>query len=194
MKVIRNSIYSTYHAMKQRCYNKKNPAYKYYGGRGISVCKRWLFSYEKFCLDMGKKPSPKHTLERINVNGNYCPKNCKWVLHEDQQRNTTKNIRISIGGETKCLSEWARHFGINRHCVQSRLRKGMDALSAVTTPSDKDRYKPKPIMLRCNGKLKTLSEWSKISGLSKSTIWTRVFKKGMSHDAAILTKRTRPKK
>lgn len=84
-------IYAVWEAMVQRCCNPKCKAYKNYGGRGISICKEWRESFLNFYNDMGERPSSKHTLERINVNGNYEPSNCKWATWKEQSLN--KRIR-----------------------------------------------------------------------------------------------------
>lgn len=74
-------------AMKQRCYYKGYRRYDRYGGRGIKVCDSWLESFENFYNDMGPKPSPKHSLDRIDTNGNYCPENCRWADQKTQTQN-----------------------------------------------------------------------------------------------------------
>jgi hypothetical protein len=76
--------------MIQRCYNPKHKIYKYYGGRGISVCARWLKSFANFYLDMGNKPTKKHSIDRIENDGNYTPKNCRWATAKVQARNKRK--------------------------------------------------------------------------------------------------------
>lgn len=81
-----------YRGMKYRCLNKQSPAYKDYGGRNIKICDRWLESFENFLEDMGNRPTPKHSIERINVNGNYEPSNCKWIEKRLQSRNTRTNV------------------------------------------------------------------------------------------------------
>jgi hypothetical protein len=73
--------------IRRRCYNTKDKSYKDYGKRGIRVCARWLHSFENFLTDMGRKPSPKHSIERINNDGNYTPKNCCWELRVKQNNN-----------------------------------------------------------------------------------------------------------
>jgi hypothetical protein len=72
--------------MRQRCFDWDNQAYKNYGGRGITICERWD-DFAKFLEDMGRRPTPKHTIERINNDGNYEPSNCKWIPSSEQSKN-----------------------------------------------------------------------------------------------------------
>jgi hypothetical protein len=87
-----SSEYITWKSMKIRCYNPDSDRYDIYGGRGIVICDRWLNSFENFYEDMGLKPSEEHSIDRINVNGNYDPNNCRWATDEEQiiNRRTTK--------------------------------------------------------------------------------------------------------
>lgn len=83
----RTPEYRAFIAMRQRCLNSKHDLYIDYGARGIAICARWLESYENFLTDMGRRPSPKHSLDRINNNGNYKPSNCRWATHVEQNNN-----------------------------------------------------------------------------------------------------------
>jgi hypothetical protein len=84
------SEYRVWHDMKRRCYNVKTVSYRYYGGRGIRVCDRWLYSFKNFLEDMGYKPGPEYSLDRRNNDGNYEPKNCRWATRKVQMNNTRR--------------------------------------------------------------------------------------------------------
>lgn len=86
----RSSEYRTWASMIQRCTNAKRSNFPHYGGRGIQVCKRWKISFKAFLKDMGRKPSPHHTLDRKDVNGNYTPSNCRWATLSEQNSNKRK--------------------------------------------------------------------------------------------------------
>lgn len=80
--------------MRNRCFNPKNKVFKHYGGRGISVCDRWRDSYAAFLQDMGRKPSPKHSIDRIDNDGNYEPGNCRWATAKEQNNNQRPRKRV----------------------------------------------------------------------------------------------------
>lgn len=109
----RTSEYSIWSKMKSRCYDTEDPGYKNYGGRGISMCDRWLNSFEAFYEDMYPRTSLNHTLDRINFDGNYEPTNCRWATRLEQANNTRRNIMIEYNGQTMSLSEWCRTLGLN---------------------------------------------------------------------------------
>jgi hypothetical protein len=111
------------HHMKGRCYNKNDQRYKTYGARGIKVCKRWLHSFENFLSDMGRRPSPDHSLDRKNNNRDYKPSNCRWSTDEAQSRNKTNNRWLRCNGKKMVLADWARYFGINHTTLIRHLQK-----------------------------------------------------------------------
>lgn len=96
-----------------RCTNRNNKSYKNYGGRKISVCNRWSESYENFLSDMGRAPSQKHTIDRINNDGNYEPGNCRWATRKEQANNRRSNKLISYNGKAKTLSQWCDDLGMH---------------------------------------------------------------------------------
>lgn len=110
--------------MKVRCYDKTHEHYHSYGGRGIKVCKRWM-KFSNFLDDVGLRPQKDWVLDRINNNGNYTPKNVRWVDRKTSLRNTRVNRRITINGVTKCGVEWAEQIGMDRHSVIDRYNKGI---------------------------------------------------------------------
>jgi len=129
--------YKTWTSIKIRCGWKKS---KYYGARGISVCDRWIKSFDAFYEDMGDKPSAKHTIDRIDVNGNYEPSNCKWATMKEQSVNRRNTKYITINGVKKCLMYWLTIYNVGEYLVRSRMRQGWDMNEELfTTP--KKTYK-----------------------------------------------------
>lgn len=130
--------------MNERCHNPKMDKYEYYGGRGIAVCERWA-SFENFLADMSERPSPQHTLDRINVDGNYEPGNCRWATKLEQMNNRQINHRVTFNGETHTLAEWSRIVGIPKGTLYARAEKGWTVEMTLTTPlRDWGPGRPKP--------------------------------------------------
>jgi len=122
--------YSSWAAMKTRCYNPKTIGWRIYGGRGIKVCSEWLNSYEQFLKDMGRKPNRKYSLDRINSDGDYSEGNCRWATRQEQN----SNRRTTYLFKGKNASEWARELGLTRQALINRLNKGFPYDLAVVTP------------------------------------------------------------
>jgi hypothetical protein len=116
--------YRTWAEIKQRCYNPKTRYFHLYGGRGIGMCVRWFDSFEEFLSDMGRKPSPKHSVDRINNDGDYEPANCRWATKMEQSHNSRKVRNLTYKGETMCQSAWARRLGISINALRNRLKRG----------------------------------------------------------------------
>jgi hypothetical protein len=114
--------YPIWFAMKDRCLCETDPAYDRYGGRGITVCDRWLNDFPAFCADMGERPAGL-TIERIDNNGNYEPGNCRWATMKEQSRNRRNNHMITHAGLTLCLAEWAERTAINYGTLRSRIAR-----------------------------------------------------------------------
>lgn len=129
---IKTRAYLSWAKMRERCLNSSCPAFPNYGGRGIKISKRWD-KFENFLKDMGERPSG-YSLERVDVNGNYSPENCKWIPRKEQNFNTRKSIRIHFRGETRCLSEWCRILNLRRGFVLKRLRLGWSFEDAIKRP------------------------------------------------------------
>lgn len=107
--------------MKQCCLNPNNHAYKYYGGRGITICDRWINNFELFIEDMGYRPDRSYSIERIDNNGNYCPENCKWILRSQQSRNRRNLKLITYNNKSLLLSEWCRELNLNYQMMRRRV-------------------------------------------------------------------------
>lgn len=117
--------YSTWRRIKQRCYDTGRGSFLHYGGRGISVCDRWLCSFENFFEDMGPRPGAGFSIERIDSNADYSPGNCKWATIAEQNRNKRSNVSIELQGRTQLAADWAREFGISQGCLRYRVAKGI---------------------------------------------------------------------
>jgi len=137
----RSVEYSTWCKMKDRCYNMGIKDYKWYGAVGITVCKRWLISFENFLKDMGKRPSDKHSIERRNSKKNYTPINCYWGTTKEQSRNQSRTIRVKYNGEKIPLITLCERLNRPTSLVRSRLRAGWDLQSALHLPIQKRNLK-----------------------------------------------------
>ncbi len=126
--------YRAWQQMRLRCTDPKHRAYANYGGRGITVCARWLDSVANFIADMGPKPSPRHELDRRDNDAGYSPDNCRWVTRATNDRNRRSNRLVTHNGETLALAEWCERFGKPRDTVKKRLDAGWPVARALTTP------------------------------------------------------------
>lgn len=132
----RTAEYNIWCSMKGRCYNPRVDRYSAYGGRGIRVCDRWRDSFENFLADIGPRPTPKHSIDRIDVDGNYEPENCRWVTYDVQVVNTRRNRHITFRGETRTLSQWSAITGLKRETIARRLDfSGWTVEDALTAPT-----------------------------------------------------------
>jgi hypothetical protein len=109
--------------MRRRCGSPTNPRFADYGGRGILVCERWA-DFSQFLADMGHAPSPNHSIDRIDNNGNYEPGNCRWATNHEQSRNTRRTRLLTIAGQTMCLKDWAARIGIGDRALSARIARG----------------------------------------------------------------------
>jgi hypothetical protein len=127
-----SSEYRTWQAMWSRCTNPNVPGYPNYGGRGIKVSKRWE-AFENFISDMGPRP-PGMRLGRLDIDGDYTPKNCRWMSLSESMNNRTDSTVLEYDGRQMSIADWARETGINPKTISARLRRGWtvaDSLSGV---------------------------------------------------------------
>lgn len=124
--------YTIWKGLNARCNDKSATSYHRYGARGIKVCKRWAGSFEAFIGDMGRRPTPRHSIERVDNDGDYSPENCEWALPAEQARNRRSSVLVRIGNETKCATDWALENGVNPKNAQRRIRRGWCPVRAVT--------------------------------------------------------------
>ena len=129
--------YRVWHNMKTRCATPSQTSYKHYGARGVKVCPEWEASFTAFYKDMGQKPNPKSTIDRIDVNGDYEPGNCRWVDISVQSLNRRNTKKMEYEGSYVPILTIAKKNGISNDCLYSRLKMGWDKIRAATEPPRK---------------------------------------------------------
>lgn len=128
-------IHKTWKHIKDRCLNSKCKSYPNYGGRGITMCERWMV-FENFLKDMGQPPSVKHSLDRKDNSKGYCKANCRWATNREQTNNARSNVRISFNGRTQNISQWADELGIKYATLYGRIKTFKWSIEkALTQPS-----------------------------------------------------------
>lgn len=163
--------------MVQRCENSSTTEFHRYGGRGIRVCERWRSSYQAFLLDVGRRPTSRHTIDRIDNDGNYEPGNVRWATREEQGRNTSTTRMISAFGETLCLSDWALKTGLKRETIAQRIDAGKSPEESVTTEvriAARHEFGGKPL---------TAEEISNHVGIPVNSLYRRIKRHGDAESA-----------
>lgn len=149
-------LHKVWNAMLERCENPNCKMFSIYGGRGISVCSEWhdFWQFVKWSDSVGGKPDG-FSLDRIDVNGNYCPENCRWANNETQQNNKTTNKYLTYKGETHTVAEWCRLLNLSRYAVQYRISHGWPVDDAFEIPLNhrKDEYKRVIVQKDNSGKI-----------------------------------------
>jgi hypothetical protein len=168
--------YRTWSHMLERCSNPNCRDYKDYGERGVIVCERWKGKqgFAAFLADVGRKPSAKHSIDRIDVNGNYEPANCRWATPTEQGRNKRDNRRITFKGKTKILTEWAETFGITAPQLSCRLARGWDMDKASSLVFQKKLLLDYSVF-EYNGEQRLLIDLVKQSGLGQKLVRKRLW-------------------
>lgn len=133
-------LYAIWSSMKLRCLNRNCKEYRLYGGRGISICEEWLndfYAFYTWAFQTGYEedaPRGQCTIDRIDVDGDYCPENCRWVTQIEQCNNRQKNRYVEVAGQCKTIAEWARVTGIPYRTIWDRLKSGWSPSQAVSQP------------------------------------------------------------
>ena len=126
--------YNVWGAMRERCNNPNNSRYSSYGGRGITVCEKWNNSFSNFLNDMGRRPSPKHSIDRIDNNLGYTPDNCRWAIPHKQMTNRRNSFHVNVDGKQIPLSDLAIQYNIPANTLRFRILKGWSLTEALTAP------------------------------------------------------------
>lgn len=129
----KHPLYKVWSNVKDRCNNPNNPYFHNYGGRGIRIHEAWMASFPAFLRDVGERPTPQHTLDRKDNNGNYEPGNVTWATKREQANNQRKNVMLTVNGKTQSLAEWARETGLAPSTLHYRKMKGMNDNDVVLT-------------------------------------------------------------
>lgn len=160
----KSAEYMTWNRMWSRCTNPIVDRYPLYGGRGIKVSKEWE-TFEPFYEDMGPKPSPKHSIGRIDNNGNYCKENCRWETAEEQQSNTSTNVFIEHNGLLLTVSQWSRRIGVPATTLHQRQHAGMP----IERILEKESLTKRAITV--DGVTKLTVEWMQYAGIPISSFY-----------------------
>lgn len=175
-------LYRIWTDMKRRCYDESHSEYKNYGGRGIEICQEWKNSFEAFrnwATENGY--TDELTIDRIDVNGNYEPSNCRWATVKEQANNMRTNTKVTYKGETKTLAQWAESFGINYNTLITRLyQENLPFEEAVKKGNRLLR------MITYKGKTQSLSAWTRELGFKEYTLQNRL-RKGWTIEEAFTT-------
>lgn len=167
----KNRLYAVWNSMKQRCNNHKSQKYKIYGARGIKVCNEWNESYDSFrkwALDNGYKEGL--TLDRINVDGNYEPNNCRWVTYEVQNSNKSNNVWIEYKGEKHTATQWAKIYGYDVKVIYQKMeRNSISFLEALLSVGERRER-----LITYKGKTQNLRQWADELGVSYSCLINRL--------------------
>ena len=132
--------YTAWLNARARCHNPKSNRFPRYGARGIEMCPRWRNSFLAFLEDVGRKPTPEHTLERRDNNRGYEPGNCYWTTRKKQARNRSTSRFLTVNGRRQTMAAWAEEAGISISVIHSRLKRGWTEEDAVLRPKAGRRH------------------------------------------------------
>lgn len=165
-------LYGIWQGIKQRCFNPKNKNYHNYGGRGITICEQWkdnFVCFQQWALSSGYEDNL--TIDRIEVNGNYEPNNCRWLTRGEQQNNKRDTHRFNINGEILTIRDVSERYNIDLELIRHRISAGYTIEEILANET-----KNKPSIVTYKGETHHIKEWSKIIGISESTIYSRIYR------------------
>lgn len=133
---VQSPTFRSWRAMIKRCSNPNEDEFKHYGGRGIQICPQWLGAdgFTTFVADLGLRPSRAYSLERVDVNGDYTPLNCRWATRFEQGQNTRRSVRFAFNGKNQTLGMWSRETGLRYGVLFKRIQMGWPIEKVLTTP------------------------------------------------------------
>lgn len=175
--------YKIWHGMRQRCNNPSHYAYKDYGGRGITVCERWE-TFENFYEDMGTRPNPQSSLDRIDNNKGYSKDNCRWADSFTQNRNRRDQNLLTIDGVTKNVNTWAHENGISFTLIKIRMQRGMTGRDLIAPPGSLPRKPKGSHKHEWDGQKLTLRQIAEITGVPHKTLLSRL-SRGLNLEEAV---------
>jgi hypothetical protein len=123
--------YTAWDSMKKRCHSPSAGNFKHYGARGVAVCQEWRDSFEVFLAHIGPRPSPLHSVDRIDGTRGYEPGNVRWATKKVQQNNVRTNVRVDAHGMSMTIAEWADHLGASAGAMRMRIARGADPVSVI---------------------------------------------------------------
>lgn len=180
-------LYHTWIGMRRRCYNESDEAYPSYGGRGIKACEDWKNDFQSFAswayltgYDESKSRS-EQSIDRIDVNGNYEPSNCRWADCETQNYNRRDTRKIVIDGEEKTLKDIEKEYGVSMSTLRSRYKKYKSGEYTINDLTSKEKLcKPRKnnTFIEVDGITKRLCDWERETGIGRKTIMNR-YKRGI---------------
>lgn len=173
--------YRIYSGMLQRCLNQGAEAFRWYGARGVRVSEEWLGDggFERFLAHIGHRPSPEHSIDRIDNDGNYEPGNVRWATDREQLRNTSRNVWLEHNGRRMLATDWAAELGISRQAIEQRIRRGWPAERICSTGAGAISRSlrgraPGSELLEFGGVSDTITGWSRRLGVSRRALIQRI--------------------
>ena len=177
----RKPLYNIWQMMLRRCDDPNFKDWHLYGGKTppTTICQRWRESYDAFEADMGARPSPRHTIDRIDSHGHYEPGNCRWATPKQQARNMSRNRYVTHEGQARTLAEWAERTGIPYMALFYRFERGWSIGRALTAPylsDDKARARNRTTNHRVEfqGETLTIAEWAERYGMTTNQLAQRL--------------------